>query len=110
MPKRTPDQIHQKLQEGRNYKQLYTELKLKYDEVTGQLKQENQELRQLLNQALEQNKTQAIQIAELQTMIFGKKKRPPAGGMPVPKDEVLTNPKVARTKDSYRRPVPPPLP
>lgn len=104
MPKLTPAQISQKLQEGRNYKHLYTDLKVRYDEVTGQLKQENQELRQLLNQALEQNKTQAIQIAELQSMVFGKKKKPPTGTV-VP---VLHAPvSVPRTKASYRRTIPP---
>lgn len=49
---------------------------------------------------------QAIRIAELEAMVFGKKKRPPTG-TPAPKDEVVTNPKVARTKGSYRRPLPP---
>src|SRR5487761_627613 len=104
MPKLTPAQISQKHQEGRNYKHLYSDLKVRYDEATGQLKQENQELRQLLNQALEQNKTQAIQIAELQTMVFGKKKKPPTGTVvPV----LHASASVPRTKDSYRRPIPP---
>lgn len=47
-----------------------------------------------------------IQVAELQTMVFGKKKRPPTG-TPVPKDDIVTTQKLPRTKDSYRRPVPP---
>ena len=41
MPKLTPVQVQQKLQEGRNYKRLYYELKDKYDKVTGELKAEN---------------------------------------------------------------------
>lgn len=69
-----------------------------------ELKDENKELRQLLNQALEQNKTQAIQIAELQTMVFGRKRKPPTGR------HISVLPKPAsspRTKASYRRPLPP---
>ena len=49
---------------------------------------------------------QAIQIAELQTMVFGRKKRPPTGGTPVlPAMSSVSKP--ARSKDSYRRPTPP---
>src|SRR5688500_10657265 len=45
---------------------------------------------------------QAIQIAELQTMVFGRKKRPPMGGTPI--DSPAKRP---RTTASYRRPTPP---
>lgn len=71
-----------------------------------ELKADNRELRELLNQALAQNKTQAIQIAELQTMVFGKKKRPPTGGTPVTPEPSAAM-KQARAKASYRRPLPP---
>jgi transposase len=71
-----------------------------------ELKAENKELGQLLAQALEKLDTQSIQIAELQTMVFGKKKQPPAGGTPAAPD-FLTSPTQPRTKDSYRRPIPP---
>lgn len=102
--KLTDQEIKTRLTEGRNYKRLYTELKITYDTVTTELKAENKELRQLLQQALDQNQTQAIQIAELQQMVFGKKKKPPTGTV-VP---VLSElPKQARTKASYRRPIPP---
>jgi transposase len=50
---------------------------------------------------------QAIQIAQLQTMVFGKKKRPGAGGTPAPLPELFVAPKQPRSKDSYRRPLPP---
>jgi hypothetical protein len=70
-----------------------------------ELKAENKELRQLLTQALEQNKTQAIQIAQLQTMVFGKKKRP-MGGTPIA-PLVFPPAKQPRPADSYRRPIPP---
>jgi transposase len=49
--------------------------------------------------------TLLIQVAELQTMVFGKKKRPPTGtAIPV---DILSSPKPPRTKNSYRRPLPP---
>jgi transposase len=48
--------------------------------------------------------TQAIRIAELQTMVFGKRREPPTG-TPTGKDLPPT-PKPPRTKDSYRRPLP----
>lgn len=100
MPKLTTAQVQQKLQEGRNYKHLYHELKGTYDEV----KAENKELRQLLGAAQTQLQTQAIQIAELQTMVFGRKKKPPTGTVvPV----LPTPPPAPRTKASYRRPLPP---
>ena len=104
MNKLTDEQIRLRLQEGRNYKRLYFELKARHDKVVGKLKQENKELRNLLGQALEQNKTQAIQIAELQTMVFGKKHKPPTGRYEpdLPKPEVIP-----RNKNSYRRPTPP---
>jgi transposase len=102
MNKLSDEQIKQKLIEGRNYKRLYTDHKFKCDETTSQLKQDNTELRQLLSQALNQNQTQAIQIAELQTMVFGKKRKPPTGHyLPT-----AHTPKL-RGKDSYRRPIPP---
>lgn len=104
--KLTDAQIRQKLQEGRNYKRLYTDLKVKYDKVTDDLKAENKLLRELVATQQAQLEKQAIQIAELQTMVFGKKKRPPAGGTPVTTD--LDPPvKQSRTKTSYRRLIPP---
>lgn len=51
--------------------------------------------------------TLLIQVAELQTMVFGKKKRPPTDGTPLSKDELFATPKLPRNKDSYRRPLPP---
>jgi transposase len=67
-----------------------------------ELKDENKELRQLLSEATVQIQTQAIQIAELQTMVFGHKKRPPMGGTPISVPVAKL-----RTKASYRRPLPP---
>lgn len=100
--KLTDQQIKQKLQEGRNYKQLYGELKLRFDEV----KAENKQLKLLL---AEQRayfeaiiETQNARITELETMIFGRK---PSGGVTA-KTEPLRA-KIPRTPESYRRPMPP---
>lgn len=80
MPKLSDEQIKQKLTEGRNYKRLYSELKVKYDELKAENKQLKQELldqRQYFESIIE---TQSAQISELQTMVFGRKKRPRSGG------------------------------
>lgn len=50
--------------------------------------------------------TQAIQIAELQTMVFGKKRKPPTGNAATTSYDIPSAPKPPRTKDSYRRPLP----
>lgn len=102
--KLSDDVIAVRMVELRNLRKLHTHDRKQIAE----LKTDNQELRQLLNQALEQNKTQAIQIAELQTMVFGKKKRPPMGGTPIGTDPLSpVSMPVSRSKDSYRRPLPP---
>lgn len=100
MNKLSEEQIKQKLAEGRNYKRLYFELKIKYDEV----KAENKQLKTLVAELQQQNKTQAIQIAELQTIVFGRKRKPPTG------QHIPELPKLAvlpRNRDSFRRPIPP---
>jgi len=102
MPKLSDEQIEQRLQEGRNYKRLYTELKVKYDAVVA----ENRQLRTLL---AEQKayfeaiiETQNARIAELETIVFGRK---PTSGTPVSPKEVAAKP--PREASSYRRPIPP---
>ena len=54
----------------------------------------------------QQLNTQAIQIAELQTMVFGKKRQHPTG-TPSTNYNLPAAPKPPRTKDSYSRPLPP---
>lgn len=49
---------------------------------------------------------QAIQIAELQSMVFGKKQQPPMGGTPIG-SELFSLEKAPRSKESYRRLLPP---
>lgn len=99
MQKLSEQQIKQQLIEGRNYQRLYFELKVKYDEH----KTENKQLRQeLIDQRLYFEsiiETQAAQISELQTMVFGRKKRPRSGGG-------HKAPNQPRDAASYRRPKP----
>ena len=100
MPKLSDQQIKQKLTEGRNYKRLYFELKDKFDEAHAEIKQlkaDNTDLKLYFSGIVE---AQAAQIAELQTMVFGRKKRPRSGGNG-------HTPKQPRDAASYRRPKPP---
>lgn len=102
MLKLSGKQIKQRLAEGRNYKRLYHEqhtLNLELKALAKRLETKLDELKQ-------QNKTQAIRIAELETMVFGKKHRPPTG-TPAPTNPLADVPKSPRTKGSYRRPLPP---
>jgi len=101
MPKLSDEQIKQKLQEGRNYKRLYFELKDRFDEVVA----ENKQLKVMLSEQkayfeglLE---AQAARITELETMVFG---RQPSGGLKAKAHKPARQP---RAKDSYRRPIPP---
>jgi hypothetical protein len=69
------------------------------------LRAEVTELRQLLAEAQTHIQNQAIQIAELQTMVFGKRKRRPPDGTVVL--ALPTEPLPVRRAASYRRPLPP---
>ena len=102
MNKLTDEQIKQKLAEGRNYKRLYFELRIKYDEVV----LENKQLRIML---AEQKayfeaiiEAQSARITELETIVFGRK---PKGGMPAVVKPLVA--KKLRSPESYRRPLPP---
>jgi len=106
MPKLSDTQITKKLQEGRNYKRLYFDLKVKYDA----LKEENILLKQQIAEqkagfeAIIEN--QNARIDELEAMVFGRKSK---GGKPLAssaKDSGV-KPKAVRKASSYRRPVPP---
>ncbi len=100
MNKLSDEQVKQRLTEGRNYKRLYFELKDKFDE----LKTENVGLRAQASEQQATIETLKIQIAELQTIVFGKKKPPTGHHIP---DPTLDTPTQPRTKASYRRPIPP---
>ncbi|HSW77183.1 MAG TPA: transposase [Candidatus Chromulinivoraceae bacterium] len=108
--KLTDDVIASRMVELRNLRKLHVRDRRQIAELKAEnkvIRAENVELRQLLAQALEKIDAQAIQIAELQTMVFGKKKRPPAGGTPAVTPTLFALPKQPRSKDSYRRPLPP---
>lgn len=97
--KLSDQQVQQKLTEGRNYKRLYFELKDKYDDVladNNKLRAENAELRQHFTEIIE---TQAAQIAELQTMVYGRKKRGRS-------NDDKKKPGQPRDPSSYRRDTP----
>jgi len=97
--KLTDEQVKQKLQEGRNYKRLYFELKDKFDDAHAEIKQlkaDNAELKQYFSGIVE---AQAARITELETMVFGRKNRPRSGGG-------HKAPKPPRDAASYRRPKP----
>lgn len=98
MNKLSEEQIKQKLTEGRNYKRLYTELKVQFNELVKEHKR-CPELVAVLESRLE---TQAAQIEELQAIVFGRK---PKGGFPNKIKTAVV--KQTRSKDSYRRPLPP---
>lgn len=93
----------------RNLEKLHRvskQMRGKKDELIAAQAERINKLEELANRQNEFIETQAIRIAELEAMVFGKKKRPPTG-TPAPKDDIATTPKPPRTKDSYRRPVPP---
>jgi len=100
--KLTDEQVKQKLQEGSNYKRLYFELKDKFDNAQTEIKQLKQELRDQRDYFESIVETQAAQIAELQTMVYGRK---PKSGLPAKVKAAVV--KQARSNDSYRRPIPP---
>lgn len=101
MRKLSDKQIQQKLQEGRNYKRLYYELKDKYDDAQAEIKQLKNELseqRAAFELIIE---TQNARITELETMVFGRKKRSRSS------DDNKKPPTKPRDPDSYRRDTPP---
>lgn len=100
MNKLTDKQINQKLAEGRNYKRLYFELKVKFDDAQHEIKQLKQELTDQRHYFESIIETQAAQIAELQTMVFGRKGKPRSGA-------TTKVAKAIRNIDTYTRPIPP---
>lgn len=94
----------------RNLEKLHRaskQMRTKKDELIAIQAEQIDRLEELLTRQSKLIETQAIRIAELEVMVFGKKKRPPIGGTPVGKDKLFATTKPSRTKDSYRRPVPP---
>jgi transposase len=104
MPAKLTDQeIATRMVELRNLRKLHARDRKQIAE----LKMENQELHSTVAKQQATIATLQIQISDLQTMVFGKKKRPPAGGTPTHPAGRLEPSKQPRTKASYRRPLPP---
>lgn len=99
----TEKEIRRRLQEGRNYKYLYRQLKVRFDD----LKEENCQLRAENATLRDEVATLKMQVAELQAMVFGKKKHAPFTSSP-PTPSSATGERSPRVADSYRRPIPPP--
>lgn len=98
----TDNEIAARMVELRNLRKLHRADRAriaKLETENKQLKAENAELKKTVA-------TLQIQIAELQTIVFGKKKRPPRG-TPVPLDPLSEAIRTVRTANSYRRPIPP---
>lgn len=103
--KRLSDEVvAARMVELRNLRKLHTRDRVQIAELKQQvrtLEQEKADDRAYFEALIQK---QAIQIAELQTMVFGKKKKvklPPDDGTP---SGISAQP---RTPDSYRRPLPP---
>ena len=108
--KLTDDVIATRMVELRNLRTLHARDRKQITQLKAELvavKNENKELRELVAQQQATIATLQIQMAELQTMVFGRKKRPPAGGTPAPAPDLFEPAKQSRSKDSYRRPTPP---
>jgi transposase len=107
MPRKLTDQeIATRMVELRNLRKLHVHDRQQIAQLKARvrtLEQEKTDDRAYFEALIQK---QAIQIAELQTMVFGKKKRPPTGGTPIGIDPAVEA-KKGRSKDSYRRPIPP---
>lgn len=100
MPKQlSKAEIDSRMVELRNLRSLHANDR----KQVAKLNAENKELRALLHEALRKIDAQNIRIAELETMVFGKKKRPPTGRAVAPLQKVYV---VPRASTSYRRPIP----
>lgn len=100
--KLSDDVIAARMVELRNLRKLHAHDRKQIVEFKAEnkaIRAENVELCQMVA-------TLQIQVAELQAMVFGKKKRPPMGGTPIGSELASSVPQL-RTKDSYRRPIPP---
>lgn len=107
--KLSPATIKKRIQALHNLQRLYAIARDRMSKLEEIIRLQD---KQIANQA-EQNKlleemvkTQSIRIAELETMVFGKKKKPPIGTPPKDQDKPSVPPKSPRTKDSFKRTIP----
>jgi len=87
--KLTNTDIADRMVELRNLRKLHTHDRTQI----GQLKAENMALRALVSEQQAAIETLKMQMTELQTMVFGRRRKPPMGGTPI-----VPNPKQPRTK------------
>ncbi len=103
-------EIAKRLVRLRNLEKLHSlskQMRSKKDEFIQLQAEQIEKLQELANHQQALLETQAIRIAELEAMVFGKKKRPPMGGTPIGVPDPFSPVPVPRGKDSYRRPLPP---
>src|SRR5476651_1169857 len=100
MPKKLSyEEIKHRLQEGRNYKRLYFELKVKYDDLKTKNIQLTAQMASMATRFEAIVEAQAARITELETMVFGRKPKLRSSGGKPPSSG-------SRTSASYRRPSP----
>jgi transposase len=103
-----PSIVAERMIRLRNLEKLYKLAKQRHNIQNKQiaiLKQLSDSQQELLSKQLILMEDQAIRIAELETMVFGKKKRPPTG---TPSQQDIPNPssKAPRSQDSFKRAIP----
>ena len=99
----SPEVVAERMVELRNLRKLHIRDRKQIADLKTELaivRSENAELKQTVA-------TLQIQIAELQTMVFGRKERPPMGGTPIA-PALFVPEKIIRARASYKRPTPPP--
>jgi transposase len=107
--KLSPAIIKKRMQTLHNLQHLYAIARDRMDRLEEIIKLQDQqidrqeEVDRLRDELIE---SQAIRIAELEAMIFGKKKKPPIGTPPKDQGKPTTTPKSPRTKDSFKRSIP----
>lgn len=88
-----PSIVAERMIRLRNLEKLYKLSKQRYNLQNKQiatLKRFSAKQQELLNDQMVLIETQAIRIAELETMVFGKKKKPPIGTLPKDQDKPST--------------------
>jgi transposase len=104
-----PSVVAERMIRLRNLERLYKLSKQRHNLQNKQiatLKRLSTGQQELLDDQMVLIETQAIRIAELEAMVFGKKKKPPIGMPPKDQDKPSAPPKPARDEDSYKRTIP----
>lgn len=104
-----PSVVAERMIRFRNLEKLYKLSKQRHNLQNKQiatLKRLSTRQQELLDDQMVLIETQAIRIAELEAMVFGKKKKPPLGTSPKDQDKPTALPKPPRSKDSFKRTIP----